>query len=270
MISVALTTFNGSKYIRGQIASILRQTLPPNEIIICDDGSTDGTVDILEEIAKAEKKVKVYKNEVSLGVSMNFQKAIGLCRGDYIALSDQDDIWMDNKLKLTLEELKKAEKKSPAWPVLVHTDLEVVGESLDLISPSFWEYAGINPRILRTFNFLGVCNSITGCTVVFNRPLKHYIFPFPKEIVMHDTWIGLCAAKYGTVSFVEEPTVKYRQHAGNALGAIKKRKSLHLRIVNFKRNMEFNRRYYRMVRRLNYGSPLKYLIFKTIYAFIRP
>ena len=106
MISIAMATYNGDKYIKEQIDSILNQTIQDFEIVICDDCSTDGTVRILHEYAKNDKRFHIYQNEDNLGFKKNFEKAITLCQGEYIALSDQDDIWMPNHLELLKNAIK--------------------------------------------------------------------------------------------------------------------------------------------------------------------
>lgn len=271
MLSVAMATYNGGQFIEEQINSIINQSLPPDEIIICDDGSTDNTVDIIHEIIeKYPGKIKLFINKNGLGPAMNFEKAIQLCQGDYIALSDQDDVWKKDKLELSLKKLIEIETKYHDIPILIHTDLEVVNQALETSSKSFWQLSGINPGILRKYSFAGVYNGITGCTTIFNQKTKQYIFPFPKNIIMHDSWIGLCVAKYGKIDYIEQTTILYRQHSGNAVGAKFAKKSISIWIKNLRKNVGFNQRYYQMVKQSGYGSPLKFIFFKFLYSLIKP
>ena len=139
-LSVALCTYNGEKFIAEQLESIARQTVLPDELIICDDRSADQTVQILHEFAnKAPFPVSIYHNETTLGVIRNFEQAISLCKGEYIALADQDDVWLPEKIEksLALIESAQAQYAGEEVPLLVHTDLKVVDQQLKVISESF-------------------------------------------------------------------------------------------------------------------------------------
>lgn len=220
-ISIALCTYNGVDFIEEQLQSIIKQTVLPYEVVICDDGSTDGTIQVIEEfIATSPVSIKLYKNHVTLGVVKNFEQAIGYCSGDYIALSDQDDVWIEEKLEISIKKLMEIERGRNV-PVLVHTDLVVVDENLNVIAPSLMRYQGIHhedvseqaKRVLLFQNF------VTGCTILFNRNLKEKVIPFPQDIVMHDWWLALASSFWGIIGYINQPTVLYRQHANNQVGA---------------------------------------------------
>lgn len=220
-ISIALCTYNGKSYIREQLESIIKQTVTPYEIIVCDDGSLDGTIDAIEEFSKcAPVPIKLYKNKSQLGIVKNFEKAINYCSGEYIALSDQDDIWKEDKLEQCLNKLQEIEFDINI-PVLIHTDLTVVDEKKKIIASSMMCYQGIHheDNVEEAKRVLLVQNYVTGCTVLFNKALRDKALPFPEKTIMHDWWLALIAIFFGTVGYVNQSTVLYRQHKNNHVGA---------------------------------------------------
>lgn len=220
-ISIALCTFNGERYLKEQLDSILMQTALPSEIVVCDDGSQDHTLLILENYKKtASIPIRIYKNERSQGVVSNFAQCIELCEGPYVALCDQDDIWKANKLEVLLAEMKLIEcKTSPIRPVLIHSDLEVVDETGQRISRSFFRFQHLENPEKEPLKTLLVQNYVTGCTCLMNRPLIERALPMPKGVIMHDWWLALIAACTGVIGFVSVPTIMYRQHEDNVVGA---------------------------------------------------
>lgn len=214
-ISVCMCSFNGASFIREQIESILAQTVKPDEIVICDDGSTDGTAEFLSDLSKRSPvRILLAANPKRLGVVANFSQAISLAGGDRIFLSDQDDIWIEDKIEQTLPLL---EKNGNGGPVLVHTDLEVVDRDLRLLHKSFIESSNLGYKNLRKQIFTQ--NFITGCTMAFNRELADLCLPIPKCAPMHDWWIAMVAATVGRVEFLPRRLVLYRQHGANEIGA---------------------------------------------------
>lgn len=225
MLSIALCTYNGEKYLKEQLESISNQSLLPEELVVCDDGSSDRTIAILKDFSyHAPFKVKIIQNKKSLGIIKNFSKAIEHCLGDYIAISDQDDVWMNVKLEETVGLLKVMEKKyGKTYPLLVHSDLTVVDGALNVLNKSMMKSQHIhdesNPD--RALGILLANNYVTGCTVVINKALKNLSMPIPDEAIMHDRWLALVAASSGKIGFVDQPLIFYRQHGNNQVGARK-------------------------------------------------
>ncbi|WP_190300415.1 glycosyltransferase family 2 protein [Rufibacter hautae] len=231
LVSVALATYNGEKYIREQLASIFAQTHQHLEVIIFDDGSTDGTLEILKEMAWNRHNLIIHANAPQAGVVQNFSRAIAAATGDYIALCDQDDVWLPGKIKETLTCLQELEKSSSkGTPALVFTDLKVVEENLKVIDASYWHHMGLNPEY-NSLNRALVENVATGCTILLNKATKELALPIPKEALMHDVWLLLTASYFGQVKYLHEPTVLYRQHSYNAVGAQRKGLFRHLAFV---------------------------------------
>lgn len=224
-ISCVLCTYNGEKYIFEQLESISRQTIKIDKLIICDDASTDRTVDVvLEWIKQNDMTVDFYRNDVSLGPTKNFEKALSFADSDYIFFADQDDVWLSDKIELSLDKIKSMEARYGEYmPCLVHSDLTVVDSDLQTVHKSFLKNQGLQHIYVeqKQLPYLMVQNFVTGCTMVINRALKEKSMPFPENIIMHDYWLALVAAMTGGIGFVDKPTILYRQHGHNTVGAAK-------------------------------------------------
>lgn len=221
-ISIALCTYNGENYLEDQIKSILHQSRLPDEVIICDDRSSDGTIAILEAFKKkAPFKVSIHRNERNLGSTKNFEKCINLCTKDLIFLADQDDYWLENKLEIIEQEFKNNNKLN-----LVFTDGLVVDKNLKPLGYTLYESLGFDHRKKkkidknREFDVLMFRDVITGCTMAFKKnAFEATIFPHGW---IHDAWIGLTvAALYpGSIKYLDDPLIYYRQHGSNQVGAL--------------------------------------------------
>lgn len=207
MISVCVATYNGEKYIKQQIDSILSQLSPFDEIIISDDGSTDKTIDIL--LSYHDNRIKVLSHHFSgkkecVGdiVSANFENALKIAQGDYIFLSDQDDIWIEGKVKKMVMALQKAEVAvSNAW-ILTEDN---INNSTKLL------YDGRNPLK----NYFLKKGKYYGCCMAFRAKALSYVLPFPQPLPLHDTWLGLLPEIVGGAVFIDEPLIYYRLHNSN-------------------------------------------------------
>lgn len=209
-----MTTYNGEKYIREQIESILSQTYTNWVLHIRDDASTDSTVAIVNSYAgKYPDKIKVYVNQSNTGSpKTNFFKLIMNSEADVIFTCDQDDIWNNNKIEITLKEFVGVKK-----PLLVHTDLIVTDENNNTIYPSMIKSQHIDVRRTSLNNI--ICqNIVTGCTMAFNKELKK-ILKEPEGITVHDWWIAAVASIYGEIRFIDTATIRYRRHSNNVCGA---------------------------------------------------
>ena len=214
MIAILLATYNGEKYIRDQIDSILCQSFSAFRLYISDDCSTDKTLDILNEYVKKDNRVHVVSQKENIGHLKNFEYLLRNVKEEIIFLSDQDDVWYKNKIEKTLNFYNQNNVS------LVHTDLEVVDEKLSLINKSMFKGMNlINNRIKGDkFSDYILENRATGCTMCFHREILDTALPFNKEMLVHDWWLALCAFKYRGVKVLNEPTIKYRQHNQNTIG----------------------------------------------------
>lgn len=221
-VDILLATCDGEKFLSEQIDSILTQSYTNIRIIIRDDASQDKTSLIMQEYMKIyPEKILFIQGKERIGVKANFSKLIESSTAPYIMFSDQDDIWMPQKIEKTLLHLCAMENKYGNHPFLVHTDLVVVDEYLEILNHSFWKYANIKPTHEEMLNRLLSQNVVTGCTMMANRLMIEIAKPIPEEAFMHDWWMALTAAAFGKIGVVNEPTMYYRQHGKNALGAQK-------------------------------------------------
>lgn len=241
IIEVLMAVYNGAKYIDAQIDSIMQQTLPPTRLIIRDNCSEDQTFAIVaEKQKKFPKQIIWVPSQTNVGVVGNFAALIDLADSDYTLFSDCDDVWLPQKIQKTLKRMHALEQLyGKDVPLLVHTDLQVVNECLEVIHPSFCTYSYLKPQLPYTLAQQLGQNQVTGCTLMANRALINRARPLPKEIVMHDWWFALCAIAFGKISFLDEATLLYRQHGQNDTGAKKYGTLPHLkrmaRISNLKK-----------------------------------
>ncbi len=231
-VLVLLATYNGEKYIRQQMDSLLNQSYRAVHILVSDDGSADKTKQILEEYAQAEPdRVTHYCSGQRFGSAQRHFLHLLRCFHDapYIMLCDQDDVWHERKIEKTLEKMQSIERAGKG-PVLVHTDLRVVDEQGREIAPSFCAHSAIDGTRVQP-NQLLVQNVVTGCTVMLNHDLASLACQngSAEGVLMHDWWLALLAACCGTVGFLPEPTIDYRQHGQNTVGAKNVRKFSYLK-----------------------------------------
>jgi len=215
-ISIAMAVYNGENYLARQIESILSQTLIPNEIIICDDASTDSTFDIALNYAKKDKRVKVYRNRDRLGLVKNFEKALSLCNGKYIAFSDQDDIWICDKLETQFRIMKETEERYPHKAILIHSDMKMIDSNDALIAQSFMKYRNYTLSDSKNLPHIIGPNGVMGNSIMINSEAKKIILPFPSNISVHDYWIALIIELYGIRRYIDKPLLKYRIHRTNS------------------------------------------------------
>lgn len=209
LVSIALATYNGEKFIAEQLDSLINQTYQELEIIICDDGSTDKTVEIIQNYQQKDSRICLFQNETNLGVLKNFEKAISLSSGDYIALSDQDDIWETNKIEFMLNTIGD-------YLLTYHDDILIDAEN-NILFESFWQKNGIIDH-LKNPQKLYINYYITGHSLFFKKSLKNNILPIPDNFYLFDLWPILIALKTGKVKQVNKTLVRWRQHTENTSG----------------------------------------------------
>ncbi|MGJ7612704.1 MULTISPECIES: glycosyltransferase family 2 protein [unclassified Variovorax] len=223
-VSVALCTRNGARYLPEQVRSICAQTPLPREIVLSDDGSTDGTVDVvrhtLAQCGVADQvALRVFSNVPPLGVTRNFEQAVSACSHELIALCDQDDVWHPGRLARMVAQFE-------ARPdlLLLHTDARLVDAELKPLGSTLFHALEVQPAELaaiaggEAFGVLLRRNLVTGATTVFRKTLLEAALPFAPEWV-HDEWLAAVASAIGHIDVLPEPTIDYRQHASNQIGA---------------------------------------------------
>ena len=238
MIDILLSTYNGEKYLASQLDSILNQTHTEWRLIVRDDSSSDSTPIILDLYQKKyPDKIIIIPNNINqnLGVIKSFELLLTQSSNDYIMFCDQDDIWLPNKIKESIETITLLEKTNPNTPILIHSDLHIINKNEQITHDSLWQYAGIKPEILNCNpKYMAFCNSVTGCTILMNKQCKSEVLPFPNNIVMHDAWIALKICQIGIVHHINKQLILYRQHDNNTLGINKYKFSIADRIKKLK------------------------------------
>ena len=229
LVSIALCTYNGEKYLPDLLDSLVAQSYKNIEIVAVDDCSIDSTSEILTAYAANNSNIRVYRNDKNLGFIKNFEKAMGLCKGELIALCDQDDIWVPEKITLQVATIGDN--------MLIYHDSEFVDESNTTLNRKLSDlynfYRGDQPEVLLIENF------IPGHTMLFKKQLLHYALPL-NEGVFHDWWLAYLAINHGGIDYVPASLVRYRQHSTNETNLLNHKETANLswaRSVRFLRQV---------------------------------
>ena len=220
LVEILLPTYNGEKYLKEQIDSILVQSYQNIRLIISDDASTDATIEILKEYEKQDHRIVVHFHESNQGVVKNIEFLLKQVKAPFFMLADQDDYWRKDKVKKSMELLQKENAD------LVFGDLEVVDSSLNTIYASFNDYMLLTRKInkyLHSQELNYLYNCVTGCTICVKSEMVKYILPLPNisKFVIHDYWIGLMVSLHGKVAYLPQAYIQYRQHGDNQVGTEK-------------------------------------------------
>ncbi len=206
LVSIVLCTYNGAKYLPAQLDSILAQTHANIELVVVDDNSIDDTIKILENYNEkyVNHNIKIHQNIENLGYIKNFEKGINLAKGDYIAISDQDDIWKPEKIAKCVENIGNNS--------LIYHDSEFIDEEGNLLNKKISEiikmYQGNDCRALL------LDNCVSGHSMMFKKEILQFIFPFSTKM-HYDWWIAFVASAYQGIAYIDEALVQYRQHTNN-------------------------------------------------------
>nr|MBP3599375.1 glycosyltransferase family 2 protein [Eubacterium sp.] len=217
-IHIVLATYNGAKFIKEQLDSILNNSWKDLTIEVCDDGSTDETLEIVSKYVKTYDNVTLHRNEKNLGYVMNFMEGIKRSQSPYIMLCDQDDIWHVDKIQKTYNRMRELEKEmSSQVPLLVYSDAmnfdSDTGEELG----SFHKSSHLDTEKVDLAHLL-MENKCIGCTVMVNGVIRDYLKELSPAIRVHDWWLALICSCFGKIAYLDESTLQYRQHSGNMIG----------------------------------------------------
>lgn len=220
-IAILLASYNGEKYLCEQIDSIISQSFTDWHLYIHDDGSNDNTLAIIKDYAdKLPEKITLLEYPSQGGACNNFFSILERVDAPYYMFSDQDDVWMKNKIETCYNRIKQLEGSNAEIPIIVHSDLVLVDSELNIIDDSFIRNQNINIDKVVQFIDYAYTNIVTGCTMLFNSAAVECVKLPRTKARMHDSWITLSVvANEGTVSFVNHPLIYYRQHGNNTLGA---------------------------------------------------
>ena len=203
-VSVAMAAYNGEKFIKPQLESILSQLKNEDEVIVSLDPSTDSTKEIIQSLN--DVRIKVIDGP-GMGVKKNFENAIRHCKNDIIFLSDQDDVWLDGKVECVLREFKENVY------VVMH-NAKIIDKDFNVVESSFFKMRNVQTGFIHNW----ICNGYIGCCMAFKKDIVKYIVPIPDKIYMHDQWIGIVGDIVGTNVLVDEPYLLYRRHETNVTG----------------------------------------------------
>lgn len=221
LVSIAMAVYNGERYLRQQVESILKQTVQDFELIMTDDCSKDRTWTLMQELANQDKRIRIYRNDANLGFKDNFQKAISYCTGDYVALSDCDDIWMPNHLEILLDTIGK---KTMACGN--STFIDANGNRLGTTLKYQESFDGVPDNDMKKFRSIILFrNTYQGAAMLMRRSFIDKALPIPDEINYHDTWFASLACLCGGINYTGKSIMNYRRIETSITGLRNKRKS---------------------------------------------
>ncbi|WP_299572751.1 glycosyltransferase family 2 protein [uncultured Leptotrichia sp.] len=212
-IDILMATYNGEKYLVEQLDSIINQTYRNWNLLIRDDNSTDKTLEIIQNYHKKDKRIKILKdNKGNLGIVRNFEELLKSSESEFIMFSDQDDIWVENKLDMYLKMIEKIKNKG----FMIHSDAILFDKNKsNILKDTFISKKAINKGLENVFfNYF-----VQGATILISKEIKNFILPFPKEVYLHDRYIHLISELFFERIFVNKALIYYRQHGDNQIGA---------------------------------------------------
>lgn len=220
-VEILLSTYNGNKHLEEQLTSLVNQTYQNFVVTIRDDGSQDNSREIiLKFVQNYPSKFRFIEDRKgNLGSTLSFSLLLALSAENYIMLCDQDDFWLNDKIEITYKAMCDLEKNNPKVPLMIFTDLKEVDENLKVINDSFFKSQKLFPEICNDPLKLVALNVVAGCTTMINRLALQYVLPMPSSKIIHDQWLAINIAHYGKINFISTPTLLYRQHAQNVVGA---------------------------------------------------
>lgn len=219
-VDIVMSVFNGEKFLQDQLDSIGKQTFTEWKLIVRNNGSSDSTAHILQSFSQAYSgKVEIIEAAVTEPfIPLSFGDALSRSTAPYVMYADCDDVWMDDKIEITLNAMLDMQAKhGPSVPLLVHTDLVLVDTNLNILSNSMWKSQRLNPE-RKKLNRVIMHSNACGNTFLFNAELRELVLPIPIGCIMHDYWTTTIAAAFGQITAVNRGTILYRQHGSNACG----------------------------------------------------
>jgi glycosyltransferase involved in cell wall biosynthesis len=229
-VAIVLSTYNGERYLPEQLESLLAQSWADLLIVVRDDGSKDGSWQILQDYSsRFPNKFHLIEDRLNKGAMTSFSSAMEYVMENkqmlgfgrlYMLLCDQDDIWDPDKVAVEMKAMLEVEHSldNTPLPVLIHSDLTVVSEANEVMAKSFIDFQGLKTE-RNSFPNMLISNLVTGCTAVINEPLARKALPIPKDAIMHDWWLALVASAFGEIKFLDRALLNYRQHDNNTIGA---------------------------------------------------
>ncbi len=262
-VAILLAAYNGSRFIREQLDSILGQTFADFTLYVRDDGSSDDTVRIVRSYVERDDRVCLLEDPVlHRGSSGSFFAMLDAVDSELYMFSDQDDVWQPEKISRSVEAYERVKPRYADKPVIVHTDAELVDGGLRTLTPSYWRSVNIEPDLLKSYDMLALGNYVQGATMLFDRAVKDLLATAPwKGFLQHDFWLATRTLRAGGwIESVHEPLIRYRQHGSNEMGV---RYGANNRVLSrmgqLRQVLAFHWKRYRDLHADGYGSLPKYL-----------
>ena len=273
-IAILLSTYNGQFYLNELINSIINQSYNNFKLYIRDDGSKDNTLLILSEYQAKYDFIEICNNKnENLGAFKSFMWMLENIDSKYYMFADQDDIWEKNKVEILLKQMLDTEILYYDKPILIHSDVTIVDENINILNTSFWKFSKINQKLFKeNINYYGISNCVIGCSMFFNKFVKNICFPINNYAIMHDSWITLCIAYNGGLIIpIDISLVKYRQHNMNVIGVEKVGDIRYFfrkikKLSNVIKSNYFN---YKLYKTFNTVSIFKFFFYKINYLLKR-
>ena len=266
-IVILLATYNGERFLKEQIESLYEQTYTQWDIYVHDDGSSDNTIQILEEYEKEKDNFHILRYPSMGGSANNFFSLLKRVKAQYYFFADQDDKWLQDKVESSLIEIKKMEQKHPGSPILICSDVAVTDINLNIMHPSLWKESNTHPEFLNKYKSAPI-PFVTGCTMLINNYTKYEIeWDKINKATMHDAYITLCTLKHGGyISPINKPLLLYRQHGDNTLGAFSKEKSkFTYKFFHLKEIIRNNIGILKMIHAIKYCTFYEFISYKRQY-----
>lgn len=267
-IAILLAAYNAEKYIVEQIDSIIAQTNQDWTLYIRNDGSTDSTAEIIEKYYEKypDRIIEIDKGGKNLGCRNNFFRLFEVVDSEYYMFCDQDDIWLPQKIEISLKEIQSCEQRySPATPILAFCDSIICDENMNIISSSFWKSSKINPVKLLSYNYMAISCPAAGASSILNKSVKSMLIPIAENDLIYDYWIAISVAKYGKLHVITQPLRYYRQHGDQVSGiTVGQANTIKHKLLNYKTLLKQYRFEARHHSDFGYGSHMKYYWYKML------
>lgn len=268
-VAILLATYNGEKYIRTLLDSILSQTCREWTLYIRDDNSRDNTLSIIEEYRKKCNDIVMVEDvKENLGCNGNFYHMLEVVDSDYYMFCDQDDEWLPEKVGSSLQAAEDAAAGNRQRPIIVHSDFALTDDELNIIHQSYWEHIHMEPELYYNERMVSLANPVVGASMILNRELRNLIKPLPGSDMMYDSWISLvCVRNNGVIIPLHEVQRKYRIHSSNLEGQDFLKKRSIIRDIRKIIRMNWSK-----AKRLQYAgcmNILEYPFYKAKYTLLR-
>lgn len=269
-IAILLGAYNAEKYIAEQIESVINQTYKDWILYVRDDASQDKTKDIIEHYATIDSRIVVINDMYgNLKCNGNYFHILQLIDSEYYMFCNADDFWLPNKIEISYKRLKEIEEKNLDKPIIVHTDLSITDEKLNIIYKSLWDYDKIIPEQYANYNDIGVCCIVAGATAIFNKNVKDITFPVHPNAPFFDHWMALQTTKNGgIISSVHQPLIYYRQIGSNLAAIVMgEENSVKNKLKNITKVISVNLKEANMLKSIGWGGYIKYIYYKSKLIF---